>query len=186
MYKQLLFCLETNSHAATDWIYIMETISKFYNLSNKIKLSQVYMNSKTRYNSKRVLEEIDKKTKKYTLGETYVIYCIDVDDFESNPDHVKEFNDISSFCNRNGYELIWFCHDIEEVFLGKRISDSEKVRESGAFRKKKLINSINDSMLLSSNNHRVHSSNILTVLGNYLESAQEEYNHERSEQRENI
>lgn len=126
------------------------------------------MNSKTKYNSREVINEISKKTKEYKLGLTHVIYCIDVDDFESNPNHVREFNDIRSFCQHNGFELIWFCHDIEDVFLGKRISDHAKVSESSMFRKRHVINTIDNSLLLSSNSHQIHSSNILSVLSSYL------------------
>lgn len=172
MYKQLLFCLETNKVAATDWIYISEAITKYYKCNNTVKLTQVYMNSKTRYNSKDVLGNINKKMKAYTLGKTYVIYCIDVDDFESNPDHVKEFENISNFCIQNGYELVWFCHDIEDVFLKKRVSSHEKVQEAGSFRRKKEIETIDETVLKSVNAHKIHSSNILTVLDRYLERIQ--------------
>lgn len=168
MYKQLLFCLETNKKAATDLIYINETISRFYQLTNKEKLSQIYMGSKTKYNAKDITSKITKSVKDYTLGKTHVIFCIDVDDFESNPDHIREYNDIVTFCNQNQYELIWFCHDVEDVFLKKRISDHEKVKEAGAFRQRKGIESLTISSLTSSNNHLVHSSNIMSVLDKYL------------------
>ena len=49
--------------------------------------------------------------------EIKVFYCIDTDLYESCYDHQKEFEDIKNFCAKNGYELIWFCHDVEEVFL---------------------------------------------------------------------
>lgn len=57
---QVILCMETNKRAATDYIYINETIKRFYNCNNKIKISPVYMNNKTRYNSKDVLTVLDK------------------------------------------------------------------------------------------------------------------------------
>lgn len=168
MYKQLLFCLETNKRAGTDWIYIKETIDNFYNLPNTVKLSQIYMGSKTKYNSKEIIDQISKIRKDYKLGETYIIYCIDVDDFETNPNHVNEFNNISNYCDHNSYELIWFCHDIEDVYLGRRLSDQDKVKESANFRRKNSITSISPSSLSSNNTHQIHSSNILSILDKYL------------------
>lgn len=169
MFKQLLFCLETNEQAATDWVYISETISKYYQVSNQVKLSQVFMNAKMRYNSKDVLKKIAKKKTDYSLGDTHVIYCIDVDDFESNPDHVREYDEIKEFCNRNSYDFIWFCHDVEDVYLKKRISKHEKTKEAAAFRTKKGIESVEKTALISTNSHKCHSSNILLILDKYLE-----------------
>ena len=169
MNVQLIFCLETSKAAGTDWVYVKETISRFFVITNKIKYAPIYMNSKNNYNSAFVNKEIAKRIKDYRLGKTYVFYCIDVDDFESNPVHVKEFKDISAFCKKNGYSLVWFCHDIEDVYLNKRIHDTEKVKMAGAFRQNKCINQISKSKLESSNCHKVHSSNILGELSKYLE-----------------
>ncbi len=63
--------------------------------------------------------------------------------------------------------MIWFCHDVEEVFLNKKISDSQKVQEAGAFRRKKGIQEIRLDYLTSSV-MRVHTSNIMQVLDKYL------------------
>lgn len=108
-----------------------------------------------------------KKTEAYIFGETKVIYCIDTDDYEKNIEHENELNDIMQFCQKNSYELIWFCHDIEDVFLGKKISDSQKVQEAGAFRRKRKIEEISLDAL-SITTKRVHTSNILTILDKYL------------------
>lgn len=164
---QMILCVETNKRADTDSIYISETINYFYMLNNQIKISKVYMNTKSKYRSKDVLKEINKKIKAYTIGETKVIYCIDTDDYEKNIDHEKELNEIGRFCEENGYDLIWFCHNVEDVFLGKKISDSQKVHEAGVFRRKRKIEEI-DFHALSSDTQRVHTSNILNVLDKYL------------------
>ena len=34
--------------------------------------------------------------------------------------------DIENFCHQNGYKFIWFCRDVEEVFLHKTVEDSKK------------------------------------------------------------
>lgn len=42
---QILFCLETNQNADTDWVYIHETIEQFY-VYRKVRLRPVYMGTK--------------------------------------------------------------------------------------------------------------------------------------------
>ena len=134
---QLIFCMETNKRADTDSIYITETINHWYQITNQVKISKVYMTTKSKYQEKTVLKEIAQKKKDFTIGYTKVIYCIDTDQYEKNMDHKKEFLNIHQYCNIHHYDLIWFCHDVEEVFLGKKISDSQKVQEAAIFRRKK-------------------------------------------------
>ncbi|MCM1302953.1 MAG: hypothetical protein NC306_02375 [Butyrivibrio sp.] len=129
------------------------------------------MNTKSRYASRDVEKEIDQKTRDFTHGDTRVIYCIDTDQYERNMEHAAEFNDISQFCAGKNYDLIWFCHDVEEVFLGKRISDSEKVSEASSFRRKKKIEEIPGDKL-SCKEKRMCTSNILSVLDKYLQRKQ--------------
>lgn len=165
---QMILCVETNKSADTDSIYIYDTIYRWYKIDNKIKLSKINMNSKSRYNSKAVVREIAQKKKEYVIGETRVIYFIDTDQYERNPDHAREFNEISCFCNENGFDLVWFCHDIEEVFLGHKVSDSQKVQEAIAFRRKKKIEEIQMEQL-ACDTKRACASNILNVLDKYLD-----------------
>ncbi len=169
MNKQIIFCLETNKQAGTDWVYISETIKRFYKDSNKIHLEKEFLNGKTNYNSKGILNDISKKAREYRVGETRVVYCVDIDDFDTNQDHVREFEAIQMFCQQNGFDLIWFCHDVEDVFWGKRIHKSEKAKSASAFRKKKCINFLDIKKLKSTNSHEVHTSNILLVLNKHLE-----------------
>ena len=164
---QMILCVETNKRANTDYIYIFETIKHVYKEDRRITINKVYMGSKTKYKSKEVLRSIKQYTKDFTIGETKVIYCIDTDAYETDIEHKKVFDDISWFCEENGYELIWFCHDIEDVYIGKRISDSQKVQEAGAFRKKNKIEEM-DLTQLSGDRQRAHTSNILCILDKYL------------------
>lgn len=118
---QMILCVETNRRADTDYIYISETIKHLYKTDKQITINKVYMGSKTKYKSKEVLRNIKQLTKDFTIGETRVIYCVDTDAYETDVEHKKVFDDISRFCEENGYELIWFCHDIEDVYIGKKI-----------------------------------------------------------------
>ena len=164
---QIIFCVETNKRADTDSIYISETIKHWYYLDNKTNISKIYMNSKSRYNSKDVLREIHKMTLSFSIGKTQVIYCIDTDQYEKNANHAKELEGISLFCKEQNYDLIWFCHDVEEVFLGQCVSDSQKVRAAASFRRKNEIHNIHIDTLTHGSFH-VHSSNLMSIWDKYL------------------
>ena len=56
---QLIFVVETNKKCKSDWIYIKETIDKFFNFNPaQVKLSTVYLNGKGNYNTKSKEKEI--------------------------------------------------------------------------------------------------------------------------------
>ena len=167
MALQMIFCVETNKRADTDSIYISETLNSLYVIDNKVKITKVYLEKKSKYNAKDVLREIESKIKAFTIGETRVIYCIDTDAYETNYEHKKELDDIARFCKDKGYELVWFCHNVEEVYLGNKVSDSQKVSEAATFRRKKAIEKIHIDTL-SSSTMRKGTSNILKILDKYL------------------
>lgn len=149
MARQLIFCLETNKRANTDYIYIKEAIDLLYQESKQIKISPIYMGTKTKYRSKDVLKEINQKKKMFIHGETKVIYFIDTDAFEKSVEHANALRDIRQFCEGNDYDLVWFCHDVEAVFLGRQISDDLKVQAAGTYRDKREIEKISFEKLSS-------------------------------------
>lgn len=100
--------------------------------------------------------------------ETQVIYFIDTDQYERNPDHTRELNEISCYCKDNDYDLVWFCHDVEEVYWNHKVSDSQKVQEATAFRRKKKIEEISIEKL-SCSTKRAFASNIINILDQYLD-----------------
>lgn len=165
---QMIFCLETNKRADTDYIYIREVLDYLYQISNQVKISPIYMGTKTRYQSKNVLHEIRQKTQEYIHGETKVIYCIDTDQYENTLEHANAYRNIKRFCEERGFELIWFCHDVEEVFVGKKIANSQKVQIAKAFRRNKEIGKLSQARL-SEEEPKPYASNVLRVLDRYLE-----------------
>ena len=164
---QMILCVETKKSADTDSIYILDTINRWYKVDNKVKISKINMNSKSRYNSKDVVREIAKKKKEFVLGDTHVIYFIDTDQYDRNPEHERELKEITRYCEDNGINLVWFCHDVEEVFLGHKVSDSQKVQEATTFRRKRKIEEIQIEKL-SCNTQRACVSNIMNILDKYL------------------
>ena len=167
MARQLIFCLETNKRPNTHYIYIKEAIDFLYQKSRQVNIIPVYMGTKTKYRSKDVLKEIGQKKKMFIHGETKVIYFIDTDAFEKSIEHANDFRDIQQFCEENDYDLVWFCHDVEEVFLGRQIPDDLKVQAAGTYRGKGEIKKIS-SEKLSSETIQKNRSNLLCVLDKYL------------------
>lgn len=167
MALQMILCLETNKAAATDFLYIRETINRFYALDNKIRITPVYMNSKSRYKSNEVVKNIKRNMNAFTIGESKVIYCIDTDSYENDIVQSKELDEVKDYCQKNGYELIWFCHDVEEVYIGSKVSANKKVAVANDFRRKKLIQNISEENM-SSKRIAVRRSNILLIMDKYM------------------
>ena len=149
MGMQLIFVLETNKKCKSDWIYIKDTIEYFYNIdANNIKFTQVYMDGKGNFKNKQkeINKNIDQYAKGASNGNSKVICCLDSDD----------------------YELIWFCKDIERVYLRKKVVKDEKKKEAGKFKANKTIRNIDAKNLVASK-YKDGTSNILNILDKYLE-----------------
>ena len=125
MNKRILCCVETTKQADTDYQYIRETIRQFYVESSKIAIRPIYMESKSRYNSGAVKEQIRKQSMNAT--DTTVICFIDTDDWDISAAAEKELDEIKTYCDSNSYEFVFFCKDVEDVYWGHRVADTEKV-----------------------------------------------------------
>ena len=164
--KLLLFCVESNKQEQIDWIYIESVIKHVFIDERTIVRRPLFMNSRSRYNNPKVLREI-KRYQTASYDSVHVIYCVDTDKIETNIDQKKQFEEITKFCSENGFELVWFCHDIEEVFLGYSVSDSEKKASATRFVSNEDYKKISIKKLKRSDYHK-GNSNLLTVLEKYL------------------
>lgn len=167
---QLIFVVETNKKCKSDWIYIKDTIDRFYQYDQaQIKFSPVYMDGKGKFKNKE--KEISSLISQYTAGnkknQTKVIFCFDCDDYDSKPGDAEFLVNAKRYCDEKGYDFIWFCKDIERVYLGKKVDDSQKKKESATFKAKKLIDAVDKSKLIVKA-YRANTSNIMTVIGQYL------------------
>lgn len=165
MSRQILFCVESNNKARTDYQYIEETLKRFYKVDRKIRYRAIYLGSKTKYNAKDKVREINKNIKTF-IGETTVIYFIDVDDYDTSYDTKKLYDDIEIYCKKHGYEFVFFHKDVEDVYLGNSVKDKEKVSKVAEFKRKKKIENV-DEFMLRMDYHKRHCSNILKVLDKY-------------------
>lgn len=168
---QLIFVVETNSKCKSDWIYIRDTIERFYRYDRtQVKFSPVYMDGKGKYEKKerdiaRLLAQYASTSK---TNRSKVIYCFDCDDYDSKPDDLNFLNQAKRYCANRGADFAWFCKDIERVYLGKKVDGSQKKAEAAMFKSKQSINHV-DAAKLSAVHYQTNTSKILCVLDQYLE-----------------
>lgn len=167
---QLIFVVEADSKCKSDWIYIKDTIERFYQYDQtQIKFSPVYMDGKGNYGKKE--KKISKLESQYAsaskTNKSQVMYCFDCDDYDSRPEDLKFLSTVQEYCKDRGADFIWFCKDIERVYLGKKVDKCQKKTESAAFKSKKLINNI-EANKLSVTSYQANTSNIMGILDKYL------------------
>jgi len=105
------------------------------------------------------------KTKQSNQSE--IVFCFDCDDYDSEPEAAAFLVNAKNYCGEKGYGFIWFCKDVERVYLGKKVDDSQKKKEAAIFKTKKLIDAVDEGKL-AVNNYRMNTSNILNVIGKFL------------------
>ena len=167
---QIIFVMEADAKSRSDYIYIRSILDEYYNFRsrNDVKISEVFMGGKGNYKKKKVINSIKADIKKYSaIGETHVIYCFDTDDYDKDPDDRKLLSDEEKYCRDNDYEFVWFCHDIEEVFLGKSVAKSEKTDIARRYSANNLVRNVNKNSLASKKMSK-GKSNLRMVLDNYL------------------
>ena len=163
---QLVFVVETNKKCNSDWIYIKDTIEHFYAYERtQGKFSPVYMDGKGKYQrkEKQVKQLIDQYHAMSETNHTKVMYCFDCDDYDNHPSDMEFLKEAKQYCDRKGYEFVWFCKDIERVYIGKKVNDNQKKREAAIFKARKLINNV-DKNKLSVNYYHANTSNIMSIL----------------------
>ena len=154
---QIVILVESKSSADIDYQYIRSFIKKNYPSQDRhVKLNHINLNSKTRLEASQ--KQIEDKLTSYAFAnpgeKQFVGCCLDTDTGKtSDPNRNKR---CAAFCKKHGYELVWFHRDIEEVFIGKRVKDNQKVREAKNFVSQRKIESLNLQFFL---NVDIESSN---------------------------
>ncbi len=165
--KLVIICVETNERANTDPCYIDKVIRNYYCIDNNIRLSYKYLTSKTKYQNRAILKEISKDSKAVGVENSHVVYCIDADNYNSNYEDKTRFNEIAEFCIQNSFSLVWFCKDIEDVFLHKKIPNHEKKKVAIQFSKSKNTGLATETDLKATRISN-QKSNILTIFDSIL------------------
>ncbi len=168
---QLLFCVETDKQCNSDWIYIKSFIDENYDYDRAgIRLEKAYMGGKGNYNTtkfKRIVESRIDNYRKKAKGETKVIYCFDCDEYDKDHRDAERLNQEKQFCEDNGFEFVWFCKDIESVFLGNKIPDDEKKTSAINYLRKGLVSKL-DITKFEGDEFKHRLSNLAVVLDKYL------------------
>ena len=167
---QLIIVVEANKKCKSDWIYIKDTIDRFYRYEQAhVKFSPVYMDGKGNYKRKQreVSELISQYAAASKTNQSEVLYCFDCDDYDVKSEDLDFLKSAQQYCNEQEYDFIWFCKDIESVYLGRKVDDGQKKKESSIFKAKKMIKDVDERKLLAST-YRTNTSNIMNILDNYL------------------
>ncbi|MBR2498726.1 MAG: hypothetical protein IKB67_03330 [Clostridia bacterium] len=125
----LIFCVECNKKSESDKMYISNVIKNFYKLDTSIKTRYLNFAGKGKYKSEKIKKEIEKIKAEPHYKQIKVVYCVDADKIQADPDTNKLNEEIKKYCKKNNYEFVWFCRNIEDVFLHKTINNSkEKIK----------------------------------------------------------
>lgn len=174
---QLIFVVETSSDDKTDNIYLrtvldyfFTSISKEYGCKTNIKT--IFLNGKQHYKDKKILNNIANQTRmfaSYNEGAiTKTIYIMDTDSTNKIYEVGSYFHNVQKFCSDHGFELVWFCKNAENVFLGKEVDQIDNKTEAAkSFAKNDGIKKL-DINNLSKSSIEYKCSNILVVIGKYL------------------
>ena len=169
---QLIICVETNEKTKSDYIYIKQAIEWVYKTAPvNVRFSPVYMDGKGNYKSRKVEKRVQDLIRQYQAASksniSHVLYCVDCDDYDRNPSDRVFLDRLQEYCNEHCFRFVWFCRDIEHVFLGRQISDNEKRKEADGFAKHHLIEKVDISSLRITK-YSLQKSNLCTVLDDYL------------------
>lgn len=157
----ILICVETTKDAKTDSIYIDKTLKYVYNVDNETKIEYEYLTSKTKYNDRGVKRRIERKIKDFSKA--IIVYCLDSDDIFANPETAALNRKVEDFCKREGYKIVWFCRDVEEVFLHRRVGSTDKLSEAAKFNAQKGIGVATAKLLGRTNIVKEKTSNFTCV-----------------------
>ncbi len=170
---QLIICMEANKKCKSDYFYIKDTIVFFYNYDHAhTKFTPIYMDGKGNYRKANVVNEIEKAIREYSVNgkdsKSYVLYFFDCDAYDSKPEDASFLKEAEKYCEQNHYRFGWFCRDVEDVYLKKRVADTEKKNTALQFTKKKKITDVKSSDLRSKT-YGKQRSNICSILDDYLQ-----------------
>lgn len=148
-----LFLIETKDKKHdSDYMYIKAFLEQFYVIGNNIKLQPIYLNGKSNYCKKETT--IKNAVKAYCSApqsdkKVNIFLCVDTDDISGGQaaENAILNEAISKYCKQKSWELIWFCENVEEAFLGRKVHSSEKVKMAGQFYTNGGIKDVNPDKL---------------------------------------
>jgi len=165
----LIFVMETSAPGKSDHVYIQTVLDHFF-IYKDVTILNVFLDGKRNYSSKKTLSIIGnyQSMLRSQAIDSSVIYFIDTDSASFDYDQGSFFSNVSSFCKTKGFGLVWFCKNVENVFLGKEANAiGSKLKAAKDFVRTSGINSI-PKTALSQTAIKANGSNILLILSKYL------------------
>lgn len=166
----LIVVLETEKDEKSDAVYFSYVKDTYYDMvtDNKdISIQYFYMDGKRNYKAKKLTDRIKNTRAMHRSygNECAVAYVFDTDSVAKEYAKGSFFSNVQQYCNDHGFELIWFCKNAENVFLGKEPDSLNKTAAALEFvRNNRKI----DEYKLSKKTIELGYSNILLVLDKYL------------------
>ena len=125
--KLIVFVVESDISNQSDNRYIKKLLERRYDFSlNDVTIKYVNMGGKGNYKSAKTKKKIKELISLNKAVPSYIIYCFDTDNINSNIDEKNIFEEELKYCVNNNFSLIWFNYNIEYVLLG---CDVEKIRK---------------------------------------------------------
>lgn len=129
------------------------------------------MGGKGNYKNRSITSKINNYAKENHKGQNIIIYCVDTDRIDNDSESVVFFEEVQKYCLDNKYEFVWFCYEIENVFLGKTISNENKVKEAISYQKKRTVfddKIIKNMSIIDEKQKTNNKSNLVLVLNKYF------------------
>lgn len=166
---QIVLVVETSGIDKTDAIYINAVLDKYYDTEG-VNIAYEFLKGKHNYKSQKIVGTINTRVKAFKSygGVTVIIYFVDTDSVNPSYEDNSFFANLYKFTKEKGFELVWFCKNVENVFLevepeslhsktesAKNFDRSGKIDELPIekFQKEKVT---------------IYCSNIMKVLDKYL------------------
>lgn len=130
-----MFVVETNEISKTDDVYYQWLFKNFYSIyysprdikDDRVLINFVHMDGKTNYKKDAIKKEIKNAINYHkSIGETFVVYCIDTDTKSIKDDSF--LSKIKDYVASNNYYLVLACNEIEAVLKigNSKLSKIEK------------------------------------------------------------
>lgn len=162
-------CFESDPQSRTDNMYVKSVLEQHYKHFHKIKFAPIYMGSKHVYKSRKTLRNIGTIRNQVSPNDTvHVVYFLDKDQHLSSFEDAEFVRQAESFANQNGYHIVWFVKQIEDVFLTSPVKSSEKVARARRTLRSIHSNGYHHYQLRIPNPQQPGESNMLLILDQLL------------------
>lgn len=174
---QIIFVVETSSEDKSDTLYLREVLNYYFTFTSEmydgpVATKTICLNGKQNYKDKKILNHISNQISLFASQNpdsiTKVIYFMDTDSVDKEYKPGSFFYNVRLFCEESGFELVWFCKNAENVFLGKEPEQLvSKTKSAKQFVWSGGITKISKHCLMK-DSIEYGCSNILNVLAKYL------------------